>query len=63
MKVTRFEDLPCEISLFVEDSCWGKKKYFEALDELISKTTNLSVKISNLMEYLKKSDFKGSKFH
>jgi four helix bundle protein len=34
-----------------------------SLDECISKTNNLSVKISNLMEYLKKSDFKGSKFH
>jgi four helix bundle protein len=33
------------------------------LDELIKQTTNLSKKISSLMSYLKKSEFKGSKFH
>ena len=32
-------------------------------DELISRTTQLSKKISSLISYLKKSDFKGSKFH
>jgi four helix bundle protein len=35
----------------------------ETIDELINKTIQLSKKISNLMAYLKKSDFKGSKFH
>jgi four helix bundle protein len=33
------------------------------LDELISSTTQLSKKISSLIAYLKKSEFKGSKFH
>ena len=32
------------------------------LDELVSRTTQLSKKISSLIAYLKKSDFKGSKF-
>ena len=32
------------------------------LDELISRTIQLSKKISSLITYLKKSDFKGSKF-
>ena len=32
-------------------------------DELISRTTQLSKKISSLIAYLKKSEFKGSKFH
>lgn len=35
----------------------------ETLDELIASTTQLSKKISSLILYLKKSDFKGSKFH
>ena len=35
----------------------------EILDDLISSTTKLSKKISSLISYLKKSDFKGSKFH
>ena len=35
----------------------------DTLDELISRTTQLSKKISSLISYLKKSDFKGSKFH
>ena len=35
----------------------------ETLDELINRTIQLSKKISSLMTYLKKSDFKGSKFH
>ncbi len=35
----------------------------DALDDLISRTTQLSKKISSLISYLKKSDFKGSKFH
>lgn len=35
----------------------------ETLDELIASTTQLSKKISSLISYLKKSDFKGSKFH
>jgi four helix bundle protein len=35
----------------------------EILSELIDRTTNLSKKISSLMAYLKKSDFKGSKFN
>ena len=33
------------------------------LDEFISRTTQLSKKISSLITYLKQSDFKGSKFH
>jgi four helix bundle protein len=32
------------------------------LDELVSRTIQLSKKISSLMTFLKKSDFKGSKF-
>jgi four helix bundle protein len=32
------------------------------LEELISRTTQLSKKISSLITFLKKSDFKGSKF-
>jgi len=35
----------------------------DILDELISRTIKLSKKISSLMTYLKKSDFRGSKFH
>jgi len=35
----------------------------EILDELISRTIQLSKKISSLMAYLKKSEFRGSKFH
>ena len=35
----------------------------EILDELISRTMQLSKKISSLIGYLKNSDFKGSKFH
>ena len=35
----------------------------DVLDELITRTTQLSKKISSLMAYLKQSDFKGSKFH
>ena len=35
----------------------------DILDELISRTIQLSKKISSLMTYLKQSDFKGSKFH
>jgi four helix bundle protein len=35
----------------------------DTLNELISRTTQLSKKISSLISYLKKSDFKGSKFH
>jgi four helix bundle protein len=35
----------------------------DTLDDLISRTTQLSKKISSLISYLKKSDFKGSKFH
>ena len=35
----------------------------DTLDDLINQTTNLSKKISSLMIYLKKSEFKGSKFH
>jgi hypothetical protein len=35
----------------------------EILDELISRTTQLSKKISSFITYLKKSEFKGSKFH
>jgi four helix bundle protein len=35
----------------------------ETLEECIVRTTSLSVKISNLIEYLKKSDFKGFKYH
>ncbi|HBQ81452.1 MAG: four helix bundle protein [Bacteroidetes bacterium GWA2_40_15] len=35
----------------------------ETLDDLISRTIQLSKKISSLISYLKNSDFKGSKFH
>lgn len=35
----------------------------ETLVECISRTTILSIKISNLIEYLKNSEFKGSKYH
>ena len=35
----------------------------DILDDLISSTIKLSKKISSLISYLKKSDFKGSKFH
>jgi len=35
----------------------------ETLDESIDQTTQLSKKISSLITYLKKSEFKGSKFH
>jgi len=35
----------------------------DILDELIFRTTKLSKKISSLIAYLKKSEFKGSKFH
>ena len=35
----------------------------EILDELISRTTQLSKKISSFITYLKKSEFKGSKYH
>lgn len=35
----------------------------DTLDVLISRTSQLSKKISSLISYLKKSDFKGSKFH
>jgi len=35
----------------------------EILDDLIFRTIQLSKKISSLISYLKKSDFKGSKFH
>jgi four helix bundle protein len=35
----------------------------DTLDDLISRTTQLSKKISTLISYLKNSDFKGSKFH
>ena len=34
----------------------------ENLDELILRSTRISKKISNLMSYLKKSDFKGNKY-
>ena len=34
----------------------------DILDELISRTTQLSKKISSLIAYLKKSEFKGTKF-
>ena len=34
----------------------------ENLNELLERTSNLSKKISSLMSYLKKSEFKGSKF-
>ena len=34
----------------------------DTLVELISRTTQLSKKISSMISYLKKSDFKGSKF-
>jgi four helix bundle protein len=33
------------------------------LEELISRTTQLSKKISSFITYLKKSEFKGAKFH
>jgi len=35
----------------------------DTLYEFISRTTQLSKKISSLIGYLKQSDFKGSKFH
>jgi four helix bundle protein len=35
----------------------------DTLDDLILRTTQLSKQISSFMTYLKKSDFKGSKFH
>lgn len=35
----------------------------EIKENLVTRTINLSVKISNLIEYLKNSDFKGSKYH
>jgi four helix bundle protein len=35
----------------------------EILDEFISRTIQLSKKISSLISYLKKSEFKGSKYH
>ena len=35
----------------------------DVLNELISRTIQLSKKISSLISYLKKSEFKGSKFH
>lgn len=35
----------------------------DILDELISRSTQLSKKISSLITYLKKSEFKGAKFH
>ena len=35
----------------------------DILDELISRTIQLSKKISSLMAYLKKSEYRGSKFH
>jgi len=35
----------------------------EYLDEIIRRTVNLSNKIFNLMNYLKRSDLKGFKFH
>lgn len=34
----------------------------ESLEELISQTTMISKKISSLISYLKKSDFKGNKY-
>ena len=41
------------------------KKYIDqsVLDELILKTTQLSKKISSLMSYLSKSEFKGPKYN
>lgn len=35
----------------------------EILDDLISRTTQLSKKISSFIKYLKNSEFKGSKYH
>ena len=35
----------------------------ETFEEIRNRTMSLSVKISNLMSYLKSSDFKGSKYH
>jgi four helix bundle protein len=35
----------------------------DILDDLIAKTTQLSKKISSLISYLKKSEYKGSKFY
>ena len=35
----------------------------DILNELISRTTQLSKKISSFITYLKKSEFKGSKYH
>jgi len=35
----------------------------ETFEEIRNRTMSLSVKISNLMNYLKSSDFKGSKYH
>ncbi|HQG76630.1 MAG TPA: four helix bundle protein [Bacteroidales bacterium] len=35
----------------------------ESLDELINRTLQLSKKISSFMSYLKRSEFKGSKYH
>ena len=37
--------------------------YQDVLDELILRTTQLSRKISSFISYLKKSEFKGSKYH
>ncbi len=34
-----------------------------SLDELDIRATTLSVKITNLIKYLRNSDFKGAKFH
>jgi len=33
------------------------------LEESLNKTQNLSIRISHLIDYLKKSEFKGTKFH
>jgi four helix bundle protein len=35
----------------------------ETLDECLRKTNSLSIKISNLIDYLKNSEFKGLKYH
>lgn len=35
----------------------------ESLEELIDRTTNLNRKIAGFMSYLKKSTYKGSKYH
>jgi len=35
----------------------------DVLDECIKRTTKLSIKILNMIEYLKKSDFRGTRFH